>query len=448
MTPGEEKALRKELKRAVRERERLKAALRNSEETTIASRMIALNIQDELELRILDQQRTSADLEDARTDAEAANKAKTQLLASISHELRTPMNGVLGTTQLLANSSLSSEQTELVQVLQSSTISLISLVDQLLDFAQLETGSVALKPETVQLGGLIKNVASLHRANAHVRGLEMQASLGEGLMEWVHLDQARLGQILTNLIDNALRFTQEGCVVVGASMLDGGVRFFVKDTGPGIPEELQAELFIPFRQADAHVWKRQGGSGLGLSICSRLVERLGGEIQISSELGVGTCFSFVLPLKAQPAPAKVIECALTSIEGKRILVVDDNPVNRLIGARMLQSLGCEVLTAVGGQEAVDMAACEGLDLILMDCSMPLVDGFEATRRIRAREGSNSRIPIIALTALAISEDRQRCITAGMDDFLPKPVLLPMLRETLGHWLDLSGSDANSEALAC
>jgi two-component system sensor histidine kinase EvgS len=264
----------------------------------------------------------------------------------------------------------------------------------------------------------------------------MQAFLGPGLLVWVRLDQARLGQILTNLIDNALRFTKEGCVVVGASMVEGGVRFFVQDTGPGIPNEILRELFLPFRQADAHVWKRQGGSGLGLSICSRLVQRLGGEIQVSSELGVGTCFSFVLPVEAQSAPSEVIEASLCSIEGSRILIVDDNPVNRLIGARMLQSLGCEVLTAEGGREAVGMAAAEGLDLILMDCSMPTVDGFQATMLIRKQEMQQrrDRVPIVALTALAISEDRDRCLEAGMDDFLAKPVLLPLLQRTLSHWL--------------
>jgi signal transduction histidine kinase/ActR/RegA family two-component response regulator len=443
VTPADEKALRKQLKRAVRERDRLRAALRNSEQTTTASRIIASNIQDELERRILAQEETASALEVAKADAETANTAKTKLLASISHELRTPMNGVLGTTQLLAGSTLNPDQEELVDVLQGSTISLISLVDQLLDFAQLETGSVELKPETVRLSGLISKVASLHRANARVRGLEMQASIGQGLPEWVLLDQARLGQVLTNLIDNALRFTEEGRVVLGASKVEAGVRFFVRDTGPGIPAEILPELFIPFRQANAHVWKRQGGSGLGLSICSRLVERLGGSIEVQSELGVGTCFSFVIPLQAQSAPVEVTECSLDLIVGKRILVVDDNPVNRLIGARMLQSMGCEVLLAEGGQEAVDMAAEEGLDLILMDCSMPVVDGFEATRRIRALSGAPGCVPIVALTALAISEDRERCLQAGMDDFLPKPVLLPMLKETLSRWLT-----PEAETMAC
>ena len=442
MTPSEEKDLRKQLKRVVRERDRLQAALRNSEQTTTASRTIASNIQEELERRILAQEETASALEVARAEAESANTAKTKLLASISHELRTPMNGVLGTTQLLAGSILNPDQRELVDVLQGSTISLISLVDQLLDFAQLETGSVELKPETVRLSGLISKVASLHRANARVRGLEMQASIGRGLPEWVLLDEARLSQVLTNLIDNALRFTQEGHVVLGASRVEQGVRFFVRDTGPGIPADILPELFIPFRQANAHVWKRQGGSGLGLSICSRLVQRLGGSIEVQSELGVGTCFSFVIPLQAQSAPIEAIECSLDLIVGKRILVVDDNPVNRLIGARMLQSMGCEVLLAHGGQEAVDMAGEDGLDLILMDCSMPLVDGFEATRRIRALDGPPGCVPIVALTALAISEDRARCLQAGMDDFLPKPVLLPMLKETLRRWLA-----PNSETMA-
>lgn len=432
MTADEEKALRKELRKLKRTNARLERSMANLEVVARTHRRVATQIQEDLRAQVIEQAELARQLAAAKSEAEEANEAKSRLLAAISHELRTPMNGVLGTVQLLEDEPMSPEGRELVQVLQGSAVSLIGLVDQLLQFARLEAAEVALKPSKVQLGPLLSDVGALHRANASARGLSLEVELDAGLPDWVEVDDARLKQILTNLLDNALRFTQQGSVTVEATLAPDGVTLAVRDTGEGIPPEVLPGLFKPFRQADAHVWRTHGGSGLGLSITQKLVARLGGELEVESQVGVGTRFHFTLPLVAVSAPQRSIASQYRDdLQGRRVLVVDDNPVNRLVAQRMLQALGCEVLVAEGGQQGVDMVLAGSPELVLMDCSMPEVDGFEATRRIRR---AGCELPILALTAMAIPGDRERCQEAGMDDFLAKPVLLPVLRDKLTSWL--------------
>ena len=368
-----------------------------------------------------------AALEAARDTALAAAEMKSQFVANVSHEIRTPMNGIMGMTQLLLSSPLTARQKEYAQTIAQSAEALLGVINDLLDFSKIEAGKLTLENIDFDLPGLLRDVIELHRPRADAKGLALVLETDTGLPGWVKGDPLRVRQILLNLTDNAIKFTQRGEVRVRAeAQADGRVRISVKDTGIGMSETARGRIFKAFAQADGTVSRKYGGTGLGLSICRQLAELMGGELGVDSAPGQGSTFHLTLPLPAIPAPpAGAVEDAplVTRFPGVTVLVAEDNPVNQKLIRFMLDNLGVTVKTAEDGRIAYDKLAHESVDLVLMDCQMPEWDGLTATRAIREREARTGgrRLPVVALTANAMMGYAEICRAAGMDDYLTKPI---------------------------
>jgi signal transduction histidine kinase/CheY-like chemotaxis protein len=383
-------------------------------------------------------------LEDALEQAREAVLAKSQFLANMSHELRTPLNGVIGMLSLFRRSSLDEEQLEQLDTIQTCGQSLLLVINDILDFSKIEAGHLEfesrpfspqkLATETVQWAqGLVQNKDL--SINFHSKG---------DLPEWVAGDEGRLRQVLQNLLGNAVKFTERGNVslTIFGRLRQGQahLEFRVQDTGIGIRADQLAHLFRPFSQADNSTTRRFGGTGLGLAICRELVNGMGGQIQIESKPGVGSTFLFALPLVQVDSkdefcvPARNREQKKLSCRGARILLVEDNKVNRALAQKMLEVMGLTYELACHGGEAVQAFQPGKFDLILMDCQMPEMDGYEATQQIRAMEADGPRTPIVALTANALRGDRERALAAGMDDHLAKPYAIDDLQQMIANWL--------------
>jgi len=389
----------------------------------------------ELEQRVEERTRS---LEQATLAAQAGSKAKMEFLATMSHEIRTPMNGVLGAVQLLAGSELGGDQQKLVSVIRQSGEDLIGIVDDILSLSKVEAGRLTLETTPTPVEPLCENLVNLFQPKAQANGIDLRYEIDANVPPSILTDPQRLRQILLNLVGNAIKFTERGQVQlrVTATQSPDRISFHVEDTGIGIAADRIPTLFDPFVQADSSTTRRFGGTGLGLAIVSRFVDAMRGSVEVDSELGHGSSFSVHLPLEtpvesvAAPEPVAPRKEAPT---GLTVLLAEDNAVNQMVFQRMLLRLGCEVLTVSNGSEAIALAQSRHVDLVLMDCQMPVLDGLSATRKLRALGGDFGKLPIIAITASAMAEDREQCMAAGMNDFLSKPLILAALEEKLAQW---------------
>jgi signal transduction histidine kinase/CheY-like chemotaxis protein len=409
-------------------------------------------LHQELAAARLEQQQALAEAEQR---LEQASRAKSEFLSNISHEIRTPMNGIMGLTQLVLATELTPVQRDYLQKVLSSAQTLMGVINDILDFSQIEAGRMALAAEEFSLAEVMDKLSKLFEASAKQKGLQLRFELAPEVPPYWVGDALRLGQILGNLLGNAIKFTPSGEIVVQAGIQRNSsgrllLAFSVRDTGIGMGQEQVARLFQPFTQADGTSTRRYGGTGLGLSVCRKLVQLMDGEITVRSELGCGSEFTVTLYLQPAdqpyrpPSPQPQIQPA-GHLAGARLLLVEDDDIHRMVAQTYLQGCHFTVITATNGREAVEKAGATTLDAVLMDWYMPEMNGLEATRLIRALPGKQ-HLPIIAMTAAAMSEDKAECLAAGMNDYVAKPVNPEELLDKLNHWIS-AGRPAQASGAA-
>ena len=422
-------------------------------EITVASRTHELNVANR------DLKENLSELHEAKEAALAAAKAKSAFLANMSHEIRTPMNGVLGMLEMMKDTPLSKTQGDLLRTAYSSADSLLAIINDILDFSKIEAGKMTIEHIEISVRDVVSDICTLLTGTAREKGLTLSCHIDADLPRVLIGDPVRLRQVLTNLIGNAVKFTETGEVSVKVGLLQcaessARVEFSVEDTGIGIPENILPRLFDEFTQADGSTTRKFGGTGLGLTISRQLVELMGGNISVVSVEGQGSTFSFTLEMticenqtgqqgsdvagySGLNDGTRKQQDVTTFPDTIRVLMAEDNVVNQKVAISMLKKIGIQhVDVARDGREAVSMNSTHTYDLILMDCQMPQMSGYEATGVIRQQEREQQLppIPIIAMTANAMSEDREKCLAAGMDDYLSKPVKTQELQKTLAQWL--------------
>jgi PAS domain S-box-containing protein len=388
----------------------------------------------------------------AKRAAEEANRSKSEFLANMSHEIRTPLNAIIGLAHLLLKSELSERQRDYVQKMRSSGDHLLGIINDVLDFSKVEAGKLEIEASEFAPVTLLEGVTALLADKCAVKGLALSVEVDPALPQHLVGDSLRLGQVLINFANNAVKFTERGSVVIKVrAEPDGGpglpVRFEVSDTGIGLTPQQVGRLFQSFQQADSSTTRRFGGTGLGLAISKRLAELMGGEVGVHSEPGRGSTFWFtarldtVVPGRAHDGEAAAaaalavppFPAQLAAVRGKRILLVEDNDINQMVATELLQDAGFVVDVAENGQAALDCVERGRYDLVLMDMQMPVMDGVTATRELRRRPG-HGQLPVVAMTANAMTQDRQRCLDAGMNDFLSKPIEPDQVWAVLLRWL--------------
>ncbi len=378
----------------------------------------------------------------ARDAAESASRARAEFLSTMSHEIRTPMNSVVGMTHLLLEENPRPDQLENLGLLRTAAENLLTLLNDVLDFSKLEAGRVHFENTVFSLQKLLSDQCAALLPRARQKELYLNLNLGDDLPVAVRGDATRLGQVLSNLISNAVKFTEEGGVTVLVESIEAEpdegfiVLFRVRDTGIGIPADKLEFIFQKFTQASSETTRRYGGTGLGLAISKRLVELMGGDIRVTSVEGAGSEFSFRLGFARPPAnslePPEMRRKTIVDLTGLRALLVEDFEPNVVLASKFLARWGIVVDTAANGVEALEKVAVAEYDLVLMDLQMPVMDGFEATRRIRALAGPAASLPILALTAAALPEEQERALRAGMNDFITKPFDPVVLQEKIAE----------------
>lgn len=388
--------------------------------------------------------RTLVRMEELRLAAERASATKTELMADMSHEVRNPMNGVLGLSGLLLDSKLDDKQRKMVSAIRESADALMVVLDEVLDYTQLRKGQVALEQLPFDITALVDGVSALMQPRAHAKGLTLTTELKRFPARRFVGDAGRIRQVLLNFVSNAIKFTSSGEVRIVAEVVPSRhprVRLSVHDSGSGIPEQMLGKVFARYQRSQDESTKASvGGSGLGLAISKELVELMGGDIGVESELGEGTCFWAEIDLKEGPEDTLRVQDSdgtgdVWIRDGARVLLAEDNPTSRMVTEALLKKLACHVDTAIDGREALQKARANEYDIVFMDCDLPLMDGFQAAQRIRR---SDDELPIVALTASTEQADRERCLAAGMNDSICKPLRTCVLAKSLERWVPIRG----------